>query len=354
MTSLLVARFFTTAQAQGSTTITVNTTSIVIDGNTGSVSALLANPGADGVISFTEALAAVNNTGAGYTINFDLPHGSLIAFNSSLDLFASNTTIDGDVGGNSTPVDVMLIYPADSVITLRIWSNNNVIRNLAIEGLEIFGTAAYSNTVVGSYIGTNVDGQLAIPRLGNGVRILNGAHHNIVENNIIAGNRSPVVNPPSGWSGVQIVAAHYNEVRGNRIGLNVDGDRLSNDFGVWIGNGASRNIIGGNRTSTACEGSCNVISGNNGPGIVIHGTGGTISNVVKGNYVGLSVTGLISIPNISQGIQVFAGARQNIIGGQRASAECTGPCNVISGNGQEGILLSTDVISSVVQGNFIG
>jgi len=49
MATLLVARFFTTAQAQA-TTVTVDTTSLMMDGDVSSVGALLDDPGLDKMI----------------------------------------------------------------------------------------------------------------------------------------------------------------------------------------------------------------------------------------------------------------------------------------------------------------
>jgi CSLREA domain-containing protein len=354
---LLTELLFLAVWAQGPTVVTVDTTSVKVDGITSTVSALLdidnGGPGPDGKISFTEALAAVNNTGPGHTINFNLPHGSTISFNSSLDLFVANTTIEGDVDGNGTP-DVMLLYPADGFITLRIWSDNNIIRNLVIKGLDLFGSAAHNNLITKSYIGTGVEGKVAIPRLGSGIIIRNGAHHNLIENNIIAGNKSVTFDPLLGWSGVSIDDAHDNQLRGNRIGLNVDGDPLPNDFGVHVDNGATRNVIGGKRTSTACDGPCNIMSGNQGSGVILRDTG-TISNVVEGNYIGLDPTGVTAMPNGVRGVLIFSGATQNVIGGERSGTACDGPCNVICGNQGPGVELDGDgTDKNVVQGNYIG
>jgi hypothetical protein len=62
------------AQATPETTVTVDTDSAVIDpdSDTSSVNNLKETPGADGKISFPEALTAVNNTGAGFTIKLIL------------------------------------------------------------------------------------------------------------------------------------------------------------------------------------------------------------------------------------------------------------------------------------------
>jgi len=344
-----------TAQATPETTVTVDTTSITIDGDTSSVDNLKANPGGvERVISFPEALTAVNKTGAGFTINFNLPHGATIVLNSTLYLNVSNTTIDGDTTlvedphSNDGKPDVVLDAP-NGVAPLVIRSNDNEIRNLAITGLQIDGAAAHHNLIVGCYIGTDVEGLVARPRAVDGIEIKNGAHDNVIKNNFIAGNRT------SGYVGVVITGSHDNQILGNWIGINVAGNPLANNIGIWIGQGASRNIIGGVRPSYTCDGPCNVISGNIANGVIIYGIG-TISNVVQGNYIGVRQNG-IAAPNGLPGIAVVFGASQNLIGGPHTldSEACDGPCNVISGNSQEGIILrDTNTISNVVQGNYIG
>ncbi len=58
-------------------TITVNSTTDVSDGDTSSIANLIANPGADGVISLREAMVAANNTSGSDTINFNIPGGGV-------------------------------------------------------------------------------------------------------------------------------------------------------------------------------------------------------------------------------------------------------------------------------------
>jgi probable HAF family extracellular repeat protein len=348
------------AQATPQTTVTVDTTSNKIDddSDTSSVTKLKEERGADDLISFPEALTAVNNSGEGYTINFNLPHGATIAVNSTLSLKASNTTIDGDtimlddVHSNDGKPDVMIIHPTDGESPLEILSSNNTIHSLAIEVLHILGDGADDNTVVDCYIGTDVDGKLATPKIGYGIIVSDGAERNTLEHNLISGNGGTIIPPPSGWAGVVISDANDNYLYGNWIGVNVDGKTLPNDYGVFIANGAFGNTIGGDRTSTTCEVPCNVISGNNGEGILIRGTG-TLKNIIRGNYIGLDVTGAIGVPNF-RGIRVEEDADETEIGGYRESNKCTGPCNVISGNRAEGILLYTDVNASLILGNYIG
>src|SRR6185295_18239494 len=51
-------------------TVTVDTTTDVLDGNTNSIALLIANKGADGKISLREAIMAANNTAGADTVLF--------------------------------------------------------------------------------------------------------------------------------------------------------------------------------------------------------------------------------------------------------------------------------------------
>src|SRR5262249_19889418 len=70
-TSNNTSEFSAAIQAYGS--LFVTTTADTVDGSTASVSALIANPGADGRISLREAITAANNTAGADTIRFGIP-----------------------------------------------------------------------------------------------------------------------------------------------------------------------------------------------------------------------------------------------------------------------------------------
>jgi hypothetical protein len=83
--------------------LTVTNSNDAVNGDTSSPAALKANPGTDG-ISLREAITAVDNLPADYTINF-APSllGATIQLGSSLPpLTAPHLTIDGDIQGNGT------------------------------------------------------------------------------------------------------------------------------------------------------------------------------------------------------------------------------------------------------------
>ena len=77
----------------------------------------------------------------------------------------------------------------------------------------------------------------------------------------------------------------------------------------------------------------------------------TTGNRVQGNFIGTDPTGATAIPNQFAGIGIFSPG--NTIGGT-----AQGERNIISGNGDYGILISggdnSDASANLIQGNFIG
>ncbi len=142
-----------------------------------------------------------------------------------------------------------------------------------------------------------------------------------------------------------------NVVIGNRIGTTVDGtDALGNSTGVSITNG-ELNTIGG-IVATTREGQIdnppNVISGNDGPGILIEGTKSS-ENKVYGNFIGTDKSGYTKLKNGQSGIVLSGGATSNYIGGPQAGAR-----NVISGNFGDGVRVEKPCTKNWIEGNSIG
>ena len=113
-------------------TITVTTTSDVVDGTTTSVSALQSAQGADGKISLREAITAVNNTGTGYTII--VPAGTYSLTSSVLQITKSNTTLQG-AGSSLTTI-------SETVASTRIFLPNPSFTSgftFSISGMTLTG-----------------------------------------------------------------------------------------------------------------------------------------------------------------------------------------------------------------------
>jgi len=233
----------------------------------------------------------------------------------------------------------------------------NIIADNDKEGVRISvgaaGGGATGNVVQGNFIGINASGTTNLGNHLDGVAILGSPNNTIggttpEARNVIAGNDK---------DGVRIsgASATGNTVQGNYIGVRWDGaTALPNGAaGVEIANGAAQNIIGGARPSIQCNGPCNVLSGNTGDGVSLGGTG-TISNTVQGNYIGVRPDGIAPLPNSASGIGMRDGAAHNIIGGTRASGDCVGPCNLISGNRRAGVTVSgVSSLGDTIRGNNI-
>jgi titin len=208
-------------------------------------------------------------------------------------------------------------------------------------GVLIMDSGTDSNVVIGNFIGTNAGGNLPFPN-DYGVKIDYGAQQNEIgregsgEGNLISGNAV---------KGILITGegTDTNIVCGNIIGLDATGGvPLSNlGSGVEIANGPESTVLGG---SSGCR---NIISGNNGDGVYIHGLN-TIGNIVSGNIIGLNAGGTVDRGNGQNGVYITA---SNItVGGENVGAR-----NIISGNNQEGILIEWSVAdANRVIGNYIG
>jgi uncharacterized repeat protein (TIGR01451 family) len=143
--------------------------------------------------------------------------------------------------------------------------------------------------------------------------------------------------------GIQIDTAGGNVVEGNYIGTDLAGStaRPNTSHGILVQ--SSNNRIGGLTAATR-----NVLSGNQGTGVVIQGTTAT-NNVVQGNYIGINAQGIAAVPNtLIQGGVFISSANGNTIGGNVAGAG-----NVVSGNTQHAVTI-VGGSNNVIQGNFIG
>ena len=234
----------------------------------------------------------------------------------------------------------------------------NVVSGNAGGGVSISGTGTNGNLVQGNFIGTNPAGTSAIAN-GNpapnylyaGLEIFGGAQSNQIGSttstgrNILSGN---------GGQGVFIgdFGTSLNVIEGNFIGTDVTGAKaIANGYsGVGIFNSASSNTIGG-----TAAGARNVISGNSEQGIAMGDVAsgqsiGPKSNLIQGNYIGVTAGGSTVLGNGSAGVNLFGSCQSNTIGGTAAGAR-----NVIAGNAYQDVAVSdSGTNANIVAGNFIG
>ena len=232
--------------------------------------------------------------------------------------------------------------------TSRVAVTGNLISGNSLVGVMISGTGATGNRVEGNKIGTTIAGDKALKNGYHGVMIHDAPGNTIggstaTERNIISGN---------GKDGVRIEGkdAKNNTVSGNYIGVDLLGGTVkvpNEQAGVFIDN-APENTIGGSSAELG-----NVISGNGEQGVVIKGADAT-ENRILGNLIGTDKNGLgASIGNSRNGILIDGGPSNHI--GERTTMPGTAPGNLISGNGASGVYIKGKTASGDrVQGNVIG
>jgi len=235
---------------------------------------------------------------------------------------------------------VGLLAP-DNTVGGRFDFEGNWISSNDGSGIEIVGPAGTHNRVFGNVIGAGIPAGLpGAGRKGNddhGVAILDSSDNEVgglgsAEGNLILGNlkHGVLIRGPD---------ARLNVVQNNLIGTGAGGDTMvPNDDGVHVED-APENTIGGLQP--------NVISGNDGNGVVIRGAGAS-NNHVLGNFVGTNGTGTAALANVD-GV-VIEDAPLNRIGGPGE-----GDGNVISGNASDGIVIrGAEAEENRVEGNFVG
>jgi len=339
--------------------ITVNTTDDASD--FGGVQQVADLPGPDGLVSLREAIIAANNTTGPQVIGFNIPTSDA-GFDGTVftirpvsllpALGAGETTIDGATQtaftGNTNPAGPELVLNFGLISSgadgISLYSAYNVVRSLTINGI-LFGPCcggtavvisspqATGNTVAGCVIGLDATGAAIVENAGSGIHIGDGATDNRIIGNVISGSAVGI--------GIGTGAAD-NIIQANLIGTDVTGTlALGNrEHGVSIGDVGS-NVVGGPTTAER-----NVISGNQGVGVILTSSG----NTVQGNFIGTDVTGMTPLGNGIDGIAIADG---NLIVGNLISDNQHSGISINSGNANtiKGNLIGTNINGNPVLGN---
>ena len=275
--------------------------------------------------------------------------GSQAGTGDGLLITAPKVTIRGlDIGGFSKGAAIHL----SNVGATGDWIYGNFL------GTDPTGTQAEPNDygveinkgARGNLIGTNGDGinDAAEPNLisGNGGAgvLINGqgTDGNSVAGNFIGTSVEGDVALDNGTAGIGYF--FNNGVTSLLIFLG---------GGVVINNHASNNTIGTDGRSVDAVGQRNIIAGSTRDGIDIAGTG-TDGNNVAGNFIGTDPTGTIGLGIARDGVLILDNASSNWVGvSPNGGTSASDEGNVISGTGSEGvqILKGND---NVVAGNKIG
>lgn len=315
----------------------------------------------------------IGGTGAGQGNRFGRGNIGILIGNSEGTAVVEGTVIEGNVFGQldssftkNGPVNgIAVVNGARNRIGGGSAGARNHFRSSKGAAVALVGPQCTENEVSGNWMGLTEAGAgvFSPDRNGYGVALSQGAHHNTVggdspgAGNVISSSES---------AGILLTrGVHDNLITGNWIGLDgTGGDRAPNETGILALSG-NHNRIGG-----PTPGQRNVISGNNGNGLIIGRTQDLVikspdvdpgaelctNTLIEGNWIGLDASGTRAIPNglVSYrsypGVLVGRQANGTIIGGNSP-----GRRNVISGNNSEGIRIDADAgTAHAVWGNHVG
>lgn len=219
------------------------------------------------------------------------------------------------------------------------FATRNVCSSNGHYGIYVSEDNTTNNRFFGNYIGTDPTGRRAQSNLHSGI------YFYTCSNNIVGGTNSWERNLVSGnHTGVDVYyTAGRITIQGNFIGTDVTGTNALPNASIGVSIGGANNVVGGRGAAAR-----NIISGNKYYGISLWYDTAT-GNVIRGNYIGVDTTGVRRCANQNHGIQVANFANNNTIGGTAA-----GEGNVISGNGENGILISQGAHHNTLYGNLIG
>ncbi len=289
----------TSAAAQEEPTITVDTTSDVVDFGGGRTVADL--PGPDGQTSLREAAIATTNTEGPETIAFDIPtsdpgftgDGFVIRIDPAspaeeLTIGDDATTIDATTqpGGFSITVEGGPQSPTDSDNGLNITSSGNTVVGLGFRsyanGIVIDGGS--ENVITDVTATENRQGiQIAGRSVGSGNEVSNSTISASVRTGLLLINTADVVADGNtivrnGRSGVSIIGTNQVALTDNLISENgfVSIEHTGGSGGTAAentitGNGAGGIVVTGGVFTEAFTITRNVISGNDGLGINLVG-----------------------------------------------------------------------------------
>jgi hypothetical protein len=252
------------------------------------------------------------------------------------------TDITGTVALGNSNQGVHIADASANTIGGTVPGAGNVISgNTFVEdsiGLQIVGSGATGNLVVGNRVGTDITGTKVLPNSFDGIGIS-------APGNTVGGTTPASANLISGnGPGVELGGneSSGNVVLGNLIGTDIHGTAaLGGDEGILVRSGATGNTIGG-----TAAGSANVISGNGRFGVEF--TDGAFGNVLLGNLIGTDIHGTGRLGNGGAGVNIDF-AMGNTVGGTAAGA-----ANVISANGNGISISGTGTSGNVILGNLIG
>jgi CSLREA domain-containing protein len=259
------------------------------------------------------------------------------------DYFGVDTSGENGLPGSGPAISI--IGGTDLVIGGSITEGNVIsgsAAGISIDVPLVAGVPAdIATEISGNEIGTNAEGDAAIPNIGDGISSESVAGLTIGgsspgDANVISGNLG---------SGISIrgTGQPLSTIEGNVIGTDATGTgALPN--GEW-GVDASFAAIGPYPSSlpgTSCVAPCNLVSGNVAGGIRLAGGG-----AASGNYVGTDVTGSTAIPNGGFGVDVdHAWVAYDVVSGNEVGGVFERSSSIVFGS-----YIGTDDLGTSALGN---
>jgi hypothetical protein len=210
----------------------------------------------------------------------------------------------------------------------------NVVSANGFHGIQL--TDVTGTVIQGNRIGTDEAGNASLGNRGAGIAVLPKTKDTLIggtsagEGNLVSGAG------PTGEAGIVVGtdgaaagSVKNTVIEGNRIGTNVEGSRpIANaDGGIGVFDGVSGLTIGGTEL-----GAGNLISGNGGEGIRLHGAARRVR--IFGNLIGADASGHAPLGNQGDGIGAGKAETNRVkIGGS------TGRANLIAYNGINGVFV---------------
>ncbi len=203
-----------------------------------------------------------------------------------------------------------------------------------------------STTIAGNYIGLNAAGNDTIAN-SIGIKFDNAGGNSAADTNYINGGNVISGNTSHGIFFSGTAGSDYSEISSNFIGTNPAGtaDMGNGGSGIYISPADGISLLIKDNT----------VSGNAGDGVHIGARND--GNTLHGNKIGTNAAGTAALANDGNGLSIQAGVAGFFTYGASAiiGGSGSGQSNVISGNGQDGILLSGgDLTGTEIKGNLIG
>jgi hypothetical protein len=284
--------------------------------------------------------------------------GNLISGNTStgiiiFNVFAENTDnlIEGNLIG--TNADGNQAIP-NGFSGIQVEGSGNIIggsdpsRRNIISGNGQFGARIFENniTVEGNYIGTDVTGSIGIGNGISGLSIEEATNINVIGNVISFNGRSGT---SGSRSGLRLIQSTSIAIQSNKIGTDHSGNNtLGNGLhGVYFED-SQNNLFGGSDQDSG-----NTVSGNLGAGVTFYGI--SYFNTIEGNLIGTNSAGTQALGNNGIGMLFWTGQNQirnNVVSGNGTASSSAGISiagveSVAGNNILTGNKVGTDVTGSL-------